>query len=314
MKKTWASLLMLGITACAVFAMLSLAASREVPPVKVETCRVEMGCVEQVIAASGVLRYEMEYAAVSPAAGVVEQVYVQQGDRVVSGQPLFRLAGEAQAAAITSVLTGRQALPAGVPDGLASAQLTEAAAQLDCLTVRAAADGVVQKVNVVQHGGVMAGTPAVALSGEKQEIQCSMVLRDAEELQPGMRARIMRGDEPLAGAVVKSVGPAQVSEMNGQTVCQVCLSPEASLRLPLGAQVDVEIILRGQDNVPVLPLQAVSDTGTVWWVSDSRSYEIDAPVLMSDDVNCWVNLPRDTEVVCGGDTPVQGGRVKEMSR
>lgn len=313
MKRVKASLLALGITAAAVVSMTALDAhQRGVPAARVKTCQVEMGSVEQVLALSGMLRYEMEYGAVSPVNGVVEQLYVKQGDMVRSGQPLFRLNGEVQAMAVSTVLAGQGSLPEMLPAELGSVQLQEASAQLECLTVRAAADGIVQQVNISEHGGVMAGTVAVALSGGEQCIQCSVVLRDAEKLQEGMPARILRDDELLTTARVKTIGPAQVSSTTGQTVCQVTLALTEAIDLPLGATVDAEVVLYGEEHVPVLPLQAVTESGTVWWVAEGRGYEIPAELVMADEVNCWVNLPEGISVVCGGETPEQGQRVKEL--
>ena len=184
MKKVKASLAMLGITAAAVTALLGVHAAKGSLPTeraaRVETCQVTIGSVEQVLAVSGVVRYEMEYGAISPVTGVVEQVYVRQGDRVKAGQPLFRLNGDMQAMAVSAALAGQESLPEVIPEELASSQLQEAAATLECLTVRAAADGLVQQVSISPHGGVLAGSVAVALSGEEQSIQCSVVLRDAE--------------------------------------------------------------------------------------------------------------------------------------
>ena len=316
MKKVKASLAMLGITVTAVAALLGVHAAKGSLPTeraaRVETCQVVIGDVEQVLAVNGVLRYEMEYGAISPVTGVVAQVYVRQGDRVTAGQPLFRLNGEAQAMAVSAALAGQESLPEVIPAELASSQLQEAAAMLECLTVRAAADGLVQQVNVSQNGGVLAGGVAVALSGEEQRIQCSVVLRDAEKLMPGLQARIYKEDELLTMARVEEIAPAQVSSTTGQTVCQVMLAPEQSIDLPLGATVEVEVILHGQSRVPVLPLQAVSEQDTVWWVCDGRGYEIPAEVVMADEVNCWVNLPEGVTVVCGGDEVSQGQRLKEM--
>lgn len=316
MKKVKASLAMLGVTAAAVTGLLLTGSARGSMPTeraaRVETCRVEMGQVEQLLAVNGVLRYEMEYGAISPASGVVAQVYVRQGDRVKAGQPLFRLNDEVQAMAVASALASQGSLPEVIPAELASTQLQEAAAQLESLTVRAAADGLVQQVSVTENGGVMAGSVAVALSGEVQSIQCSVVLRDAEGLREGLQARILKDGEVLTMAAVKDIGPAQVSSATGQTVCQVSLTPEKPIDLPLGATLEVEVILYGQEDVPVLPLQAVTDSSTVWWVADGRSYEIPAEVVMADEVSCWVNLPEGITVVCGGEETSQGQRVKEM--
>ena len=313
MNKVKASLMMLGITAAAVIGMAVIGAQqRGMPVAKVKTCRVEIGSVEQVLAVSGVLRYEMEYGAISPVTGVVAQVYVQQGDMVKVGQPLVRLNSEVQAMAVSAALAGQGSLPEMLPVQLTFAQMQEAAAQMECLTVRAAADGIVQQVNVSENGGVMAGALAVALSGEEQSVQCSVVLRDAEKLQTGMQARIIWEDEVLTTARVKEIGPAQVSATTGQTVCQVALVPQQKIDLPLGAMLDAEIVLYSQENVPVLPLQAITDAETVWWVAENRGYEIPAEMVMADEVNCWVNIPEGITVVCGGEALQEGQRVKEM--
>lgn len=313
MNKVKASLMVLGVTAAAVISMAATGAQqRGMPAAKVKTCRVEIGSVEQVLAVSGVLRYEMEYGAISPETGVVAQVYVRQGDEVQAGQPLFRLNGEAQAMTVSAALAGQGTLPEIVPAGFTSAQTQEAVAQMEWLTVRAAADGIVQQVNVSENGGVMAGTLAVALSGEEQSVQCGVVLRDAAKLQTGMRARIIWGDEVLTMAKVKSISPAQVSTATGQAICQVALAPEHRIDLPLGAMLDAEIVLYGQENVPVLPLQAITDAETVWWVAENRGYEIPAEMVMADEVNCWVNMPEGIMVVCGGEALQEGQRVKEM--
>ena len=310
-KKVKASLGMLGITLLAV-AMLLAWGGEALPVAGVQVCRVEMGSVEQVLALSGTLRYEMEFGAISPATGVVEKVYVAPGDRVAAGQPLFRLGGEAQAMAVSAALSGRSGLPEAVAENLGGAQLLEASAQLEALTVRAAAEGMVQQVSVSEHGGVMAGSVAVAITGGSQEVRCSAVLRDAEKLRPGMAARIIKDDEVLTMARVERIGPAEVSDVTGQTVCQVSLAVEKPIDLPLGASLEAEIILCGQERVPVLPVQAVAEDGTVWWVSDGRGYEAAAEVIMADEVRCWVNLPEGTNVICGGEKVAHGQRVKEM--
>ena len=201
---------MTAVTAAAAALMTALPwAMRAAQPTErtaqVRLCRVEAGRVEQVTAVTGVVRYEAERAAVSPATGLVEAVYVSPGDRVTAGQPLFRLSGDAQELAVSTAVSRQaesDALPVSVYDeawaGISQAAawetdtaLTEARLALSALTVRAASDGLVQQVLVTEDGGVAAGDVAVALSGEKQQIQCQAVLRDAEKLQPGMSARIL---------------------------------------------------------------------------------------------------------------------------
>lgn len=312
MNKVKASLAMLGITAAAVVCLAAAAGQRQTPVRQVQTCQVTRGSVEQVLALNGALRYEMEYAAVSPVTGVVDAVYVQPGDRVHAGQALFRLNGQAQAQAVAAALAGGNSLP-DIGAGLAASQLQQAAAQLEALTVRAGADGLVQQVQASPHAGLLAGTAAMLLSGEKQAIVCSAVLRDAEKLRTGMEARVVKDGVYITTARVTSIGPAQVSDSTGQVLCQVTLTPAEDIALPLGAALETEIILQRQQQVTIVPVQALTERNTLWWVADGRSYEVPAQVLLADEVNCWVTLPEGTEVICGGQEPEEGQRVKAVT-
>lgn len=313
MNKVKASLAMLGITAAAVLGMVASAEyEHSLPAKQVQTCRVELGQVEQVLALDGRLRYEMEYAAIAPVTGMVEQVYVQAGEAVQAGQALFRLNDQTQTTAVSAALAGQDKLPGDIGGELALARVQETATQLESLTVRAAADGLVQQVNVSPYGGVAAGTAAVLLSGREQSIQCSAVEKDAECLRPNMEARIIKNGQVLTTAAVKSIGPAQTDTATGQAVCLVELTPAENIELPLGALVEVEVILQGSQNVPVLPVQAITEKNTVWWVAEGRGYEVPVQVMLADEVQCWVNLPEGTRVVCSGGKIAQGQRVEEM--
>lgn len=311
MNKVKASLGILGITLAAVLCLAAFP-GRERPAAQVTTCRVTLGTVEQVLALNGTLGYEMEYAAVTPQAGVVEAVYVRPGDRVQAGQALFRLNGKAQGQAVAALLSGGSSL-GDMGAELTQTRLQQAMAQLEALTVRAAADGLVQQVQVTPYGGVAAGAAAVLLSGESQAIRCSAVLRDAERLRPGMQASILKDGACLTTAVVAEIGPAQVNAGTGQVQCQVTLTPAAPVGLPLGAALEVEITLASRNQVPVVPIQALTERDTLWWVADGRCYQVPAQVLLADEANCWVPLPVGTEIICGGEIVEEGQRVKAVT-
>ena len=334
MKKVKASLGILGVTALAVGALLiaphlALSSLPTESPAKVRLTQVAVGDVEQMLAVSGRVRFESEYAAISPATGVVAQVYVKAGDAVTAGQPLFRLDSQAQEMALSAAFAqGEQtqeavtvSTAAGDVDLSPLRQLTaqektsavaEGALALEAMTVRAAADGRVQQVSVSQMGGVMAGSPAMTLSGDKQKIVCSVVIRDAEKLHKGLSARVLSGGVTACTATVADIGAATTDTLTGQTVAEVSLTPEHNLDLPLGAPVDVEIVLSGASGVPMLPVTAVTDEGTVWWVADGRCWETPANVLLSDEVNCQVSLPDGLTVVDSAAGLIEGQKVKEM--
>lgn len=328
MNKVRATRWMLLITAAAVLMMQLIPwAIRCGQPTEQEArvtlCRVSLGHVEQVTAVSGVLRGQGEYAALSPSAGIVDAVYVSAGDRVKAGQALFRLDGEAQERAVTAALSR-----ARTEDSLAVFQqgqewaawrevleqeggvsTAQAGAALEALTVRAASDGVVRTVNVARNGVVTAGMPGVTLSAESQEIQCAMVEKDAAAITTGMSARILWDGEVRSRGVVTDIGV--VTAAAGQSVCPVIVTPEEPLALPMGTKVEVEIIRDRASQVPVLPVEAVSDRDTVRWVADGRCYEAPVTVLMADETCCWVDMPRGTAVVLSGEATVEGQRIRE---
>lgn len=333
LNKSRVSLWLLSATAVAVAVLtvaprVTMSSLPTESPARVRVCEVTHGSVEQALCVTARVRYEAEYAAVVPCAGIVRQVYVSPGDRVRAGEALFRMDGTAQEAAMAAALSASLAVPALDSLGGAaveasaalsqwSAQETDAALRqaetaLSQLTVRAQTDGLVHQVDIAENSGVLAGTPAMALSGARQLLTAQVVARDASALRAGMTARVMEGSKILCAASVRSIGAVETDATTGQTVALVTLCPDEPLDLPIGAAVDVEIVLYGQQNVPTLPLSAVGEDGTVRWIADGRCYRIPVEVVMADEVSCWVNLPEGLRVVLSGGETVEGQRVREV--
>ena len=280
---------------------------------------------QRILALSGRVRYETEYAALAPAAGLVAEVYVSPGERVLAGQPLFRMDGTMQEAAISARLSVQDisalsAVPQEWSQTAKSLREEERAdslalsqAELSALTVRAQVDGLVQQVNVTAHSGVAAGTVAMALSGEEQRVVITAALRDAEKLQAGQHARILSQGEALAEALVERIGPAVTDASTGQVTCEIVLRPDQRLALPLGAQVDAEVMLQHAELVPVLPVTAITQEDALWWVSDGRAWAAEDTVIAMDDASAWVALPEGTAVVVSSDEHLYPGcRVREV--
>lgn len=309
MRKTVLSLWVIAATLMAAGVMVLTGAASAEQAVHVRVARVTLGNVEQTVALRGIVGYEGAYAALAPATGVVAQVYVQPGDAVTAGQALFRMDDTQEVAALSMAWAAGEELTA-----LAGA--TQAAEQaqrrLAALTVRAQTDGLVQQVQVKQHGGVTMGMPAVVLSGSGQEILCPAVVKDAEAVQPGMRARILFGGSKVCMGTVERVGPALAEETTGQVLCQVTIRPEDPLSLPVGAAVEAEIICAAAEGVAVLPVTALTAEGSVWWLAEGRAWETAVTVPLQDEAWGWVSLPVGATVVDRPWELVHGQRVQEV--
>ena len=315
------------LTGAAVAGLLMMEAARAGRTTAVRLCRVTAGRMEQRVAAAAQVRGAEEYAALCPVSGVVAQVYVLPGDAVTAGQPLLRLDAAAQESALSAALAAGQesgglaqqvsaalSVPeTGLQEAAASRRATELAGlrqALEMMTVRAPADGVVQQVLVAEHGGVVAGSAAVTMSSLAQEVRCALVPRDAERVAVGMEA-YLRQDGALVGtAEVTRVAPPSVDAETGVTVQLVTLQPREPLSLPVGAQVDAEIVLEAHEGAALLPLTALCAGNRVWWLAEGRVWQTEVEVLMRDTEMCWVNLPVGTAVVDSPTGLTEGARVE----
>lgn len=324
-KKQWIGVLSMCGAAVAVAVAACWPAGALNTACDVSLCAVERGGVERSLEVGGVVRGAEEFAALYPASGLVAQVYVRPGDRVKKGQALFRMESSAQEEAVSSLLAAGSAVdeevsavtrlldtPAASGYGSLAGKISleDAIRQLEAMTARAPADGVVRQVAAARYGGGVAGDAAVMLSSEESRIVCEVAACDAQQVREGMEARISAEGEALVTAHVTEIGPAYASAVTGRQVRQVTLSPDEALGLPPGTQVDVTLIMQCVRDAPVLPVTAVTASGTVWWVSGERAWETPVQVLMQDERACWVDLQEGVTVVDCPQNLVSGQLVK----
>ncbi len=291
MRKPLLSLLLLGGTLFGAWMMIAWAPSDK--PVQARFASVERGDVHQVLALEGRLSYADPQYVVAKGSGTVTQVCVQEGQRVAAGEALIRLEGGVQ---LASALAAQVDLLADV---VPAQTLDDGMLPVPQSVIRAQEACTVRQVYVSEDAMVTAGTPVALVSSGWQEIICQASARDAEKIAAGMWAWLSAEGAPLGMALVDSLGERQADSTTGVTFTAVSLRPEQHIDLPVDAAVDVDIYLSGSDDVLSLPLEAITERDTVWWVSDGRCTEISAEIVMADEMRAWVSLPEGITVALG---------------
>lgn len=293
---------MLAVTLAAVVGMLMLRGTEEsAVPARIVT--VELGEVANVAAITGRVVYLEEAVAYASAPGIVEEVYVTSGERVAEGQALLRLEASGAERAVSAWVASEGALR----EALTAEDVQQL---LDSTVVRAPVSATVRQVLTQEHAAVAAGAPVVLLSSTKQAVVCTVQEADARQVRAGMKAELSVDGEPLGMAEVTEVGDLTADALTGRVVCQITLVPEKRLDLPAGAAVDADVRISGREDVPVLPVEAITERDTVWWVCDGRCTEIPAEIVLSDEMHAWVGLPEGLQAAVGEFN--EGQRVTEV--
>lgn len=268
---------------------------------QVRMATVELGQIGVVSAITGRVGYQEEMLVYAVLPGRVAEIDVEPGQRVAAGQALMRLeSGVTERAASVWAAQEEALLP-----------VQEMNALLAGSVIRAPENATVRQLLTGENEWVAPGTPVAALSSNGQVIRCVAAQKDAQFLQCGMNAVLQVEGEEIAAAEVTQVGPVRAEAASGRLVCDVVLTPKAYLSLPQGAQVDADITLLERSGVPVLPLEAVTERSTVWWVHDGICTEIPVEIVLNDEMHAWVNLPEGIVVAIGEFT--DGQRVQEAA-
>lgn len=273
------------LIAAAAFSLATAMGRRE-KPAYARVVQVEQGDVEQIAALTGRMAYQDERCVFTEVSGLVSQVYAETGDRVAEGEVLLRLRSEAQEAAASTMLAVHS--PREIDLSL-----------LDSTVVRAPCSSTVRQVFTANGAAVAAGTPVLRLSSGYQEIRCVALEADGSRISSGMTASLRAGGETYGMAEVVTVSEAMADPETGRIIREIILYPEDHIDLPEGAAIEIDVLLADGRNVPVLPVEAVTDQGTVWGVYNGRCTEIPAEIVLSDEMLAWVSLPEGMTVAIG---------------
>lgn len=291
---------MLAVTAAAVLAMVLLPRSGE-QAVQARMVTVSRGDVAQVAPLTGRITFLEETLVYAAAPGMVAEVLVGEGERVAEGQALLRLETDGVDRIVSAWLAAGEQL-----DGTAE----NAALLMDATVVRAPVNATVRQILTARSAAVAAGEPVMLLSSTQQAVICTVAEADARQVRPGMLVTLSIDGTQVGSAQVTQVSDMTADTLTGRVVCTVTLIPDAHLELPAGTAVDADVLIAGRENVTILPVEAVTERGTVWWVSEGRCTEIPAEIVLSDEMNVWVSLPEGLAVAVGEFE--EGQRVVEV--
>lgn len=287
MKKTLISLVFL--TGTLLITSILIATADSDAPVQAIIVKTQRRDLYQTIGLLGQISYADEQVVIAESTGTIADVYIQPGQRLAKGNivisydfPIYD-----EIAAFYSEY------------GAASLNGAMIAEQIAQTVQRADANCTVRDVYVEEGTKINIGVPIARITGTSQEIRCLAVPEDAALITPEMWAWIRRQGEELGQATIKSI---EMNEELSNPINNyvVTFSPEQHIDLEEGEKVEVSIYVSGSSNVVSLPVEAITERNTVWWVNDEgRCTEIPAEFVMSDKTHAWVNLPEGIRVAVG---------------
>lgn len=255
-------------------------AKKEVPAVPVEVAQVESGVLEPVYAATATLEAEREATIRAEMPGEILAVLVEEGDRVVKGQPLARLDAERsslqvkQASTLVERMTsetaraekllGRQMISREAYDRMRYERDTQravvdiAAHSVDKSVVRAPYDGVITRRHVKQGQWLVAQAPTFDIADFSElTARLDVPERQAELLKAGQPVKLVA--DALAGkaysGTVERLAPV-VDRASGTVGVTLAVDNAESMLRP-GLFVRVAVSYERIADATLLPKQAV---------------------------------------------------------
>lgn len=301
--------------------------------IAVKLASAHVGQAAELVYATGFVEAQQPVAVQARITAPVVRVLVNEGDRVVRGQPLILLADAEQralvdqaaaqqrAAALTESRTvalyrqgwvTRAARDQAVATAdAARAAVATAAARQEQLVVRAEIDGVVTRRDV-EPGELASPTRVLAQLGDPAHLRITATVdeRDIARIRPGQQA--LMASDAWPGRTI----PARVSEITptgdpAQRAFRVRLAPSRT-DLPLGLSLEINIVAARHQRTLLVPADAVSG-GKVWLVRDGRARRqaVRTGIMGADSVEVTGGLANGDQVIVGAPTDLtEGARVK----
>jgi HlyD family secretion protein len=187
---------------------------------------------------------------VSAQGGTVEDVRAEAGDDVSRGGKLFTLEGEILSGSLYSLLEQRESL---------QEDLSDIQADIDGLSVRAGADGVITELSLKKGQPVQQGAALFTVqSSDAVKIDVEIDELDIADIETGDEATVTFDalPEKIYTADIIKINPVGVAK-NNVTKYTVTLSLEDAQGIMLGMSADVLIVSQQAENVLLIPVEAI---------------------------------------------------------
>lgn len=292
-------------------------------PAAVTLAPARLGPAIDLVYATGFVEPEQPVSVSARLTAPVTEVLVDEGDRVVKGQPLLHvddadqrgLVAQAAAESRGATQAERRAVTlfrqgwvtrAARDQAVAAAEAARAAerasrARLEQSIVRAGIDGIVIKRDV-EPGDLASPGKVLMLLGDPARTRVTATIdeRDVPRVRPGQLAflssdawpgRVIRGH---VSELTPTGDPSQRAFRARVTLDQAA-NPVA---LPMGMTLEINIVTRRVDNALLVPRSALAGSA-VWVVEDGRVHKrpVRIGISGSDDVQILSGLAAGARVV-----------------
>lgn len=218
--------------------------------------------------------------------GIVDEVYVQSGDRVQAGQLLLRMDTHMEETTLAmldqqlhdlSQLTRSSDLMEGVnlSAGLLE-QRMQLVAAIERKQIRAGGDGIVENIYVMKGDYVSAAGIVGCLAGQETKVTAAWTAQQGKAPSPGMRGWWCSADgqwlEPLT---LESVG-APVTENNTVVYPLVFRCARETIAVTDGEQAPVCLLVDQDVAHAVVPVEAEDQNGFLWLLRNGAVYPVKA--------------------------------------